>query len=123
LNEAQLINLQGTNKNMATRDLLKVWLEHGGKNIYNKDGVTIIEGNKEYLIVVNQVDPPMYVHLTVDRVMVLRGKKRYVVTIPLRGRPRRGMEAIRAARAIISFLPLDVIEHMGSVLPWLALVA
>ena len=114
MNEAQLINPQGINRNMATRDKLLVeWLEHGGKIIYNDNQKTVVvEGEKEYLIKYNEI----IIHLTVDRVLVIAQRKRFISVIPLRGRPR-GMNAVRTARTIIMELPPEIVERIGSVLP------
>jgi hypothetical protein len=122
LNEAQLINPQGINKNMATRDkytrLIDEWL-NGGRVIYNQGVIIAIEKDKEFLIKHNSI----ILHLTIDRVMLVIGSKRYTSTIPLRGRPRRG-RAIKAAKVIMFKLPPDVVETIQSRLPWiLTLVA
>jgi len=58
LNEAQLINPQSTNKNMATKNkywevLKNEWI-NGGRVVYNTDKI-VIEKNGEWLIQLNDV--------------------------------------------------------------------
>jgi hypothetical protein len=104
---------------MATRDKLLIgeWLKYG-KVIYENRGVMVIEGGEEFLICVNQ----NLVHITKDRILAKVNGKRFIATIPLRGRPR-GMEAIRVARAVMSAMPPEVVLRIEHTLPWLALVA
>ncbi len=124
MNEAQLINPQGTNKNMAARDKLEYWtkiynewVKYNGKVIYDDENVMVVEGKEEYLIVYFNYT----IHITKDRILVMIGGRRYVATIPLRGRPRRGV-ALKTALRVVNMLPSNIAAYITSSLP-LALVA
>jgi hypothetical protein len=54
LNEAQLINPQGTNKNMAARNkLIGEWTQYGGRVILEGKDAMVISKDGEFLFVVN----------------------------------------------------------------------
>jgi hypothetical protein len=117
LNEAQLINPQGTNKNMVARNLMDEWLKYG-KVVYKNGEDIVIEGNDEFLVVIGKV----VIHLTRDRILVVRERKHYVASIPLRGRPRRGI-ALKTALDVLSELPNNIVGYMLNKLPVLATIS
>ena len=81
MNEAQLINPQCVSKNMATKNLnsiIREWLA-GGRVVYNKGGVMVIENGGEWLI---QADEYIIHIIPGKAVAVIMQKRRYVAHAP-----------------------------------------
>jgi len=67
LNEAQLINPQGTNKNMSPRNkIIEEWLNGG--EVIEKEGKIVIRKDGEYLIVING----MIIHLVPNKLIAVK---------------------------------------------------
>lgn len=100
LDEAQLINPQGTNKNMASKywEILKdEWLRYGG-NVVSKGDVTIIKGDNEWLIHYKHI----ILHIVPGKMIAARVHGKWYVS---RAPNFRG-NAISIARALRHKIPM-----------------
>jgi hypothetical protein len=99
LNEAQLINPQNTNKNMAARNKVLEWLKYGGRIEYEDNNVTIIrDKNNEWLVIYNE----WVIHVIPGKmVATMSPLHRYVAYAPT----WRGY-AVRLARSVLANAPI-----------------
>ena len=101
LNEAQLINPQGTNKNMAARNLVNIWVAYGGRVVYNKgEDVIVIRKDDEFLIRYKEV----IIHIIPKKQIEVRVNGHWLVS---RAPTWRG-KAVVIARRLRSEFPIPI---------------